>query len=112
MLGAMNYVVLLVYRVVCMDAIVTELSVPVSVERQPGNDTVHFSSESARNTFSCNTDDKVTYLVDDSRCVSNQELLNGNHSCNINSILYNILNIMCMHDCNNNYDSTGSNSYI
>jgi hemin uptake protein HemP len=93
-LGAMN-IVLLVYRVVCMDA--TDLLVPVSIERQLGNDTVHFSSARGVISESCDTDDKDTYLVDDRRCVSNQELLNGNHSCIINYTL----NIMCMHDCNN-----------
>ncbi len=87
MLGAMN-LVLLVYRIVCMDATELTLVVPVLVERQLGNDTVHFSSESARNIMSCDTDDKVTYLVDDRRCVSNQELLNGNHFCiNVTSII-------------------------
>ena len=82
--GAMN-LILLVYRarVVFMDA--TELVVPVLVERQLGNDTVHFSS--ARSVISCNTDDKVTYLVDDRRCVSNEELLNGNYSCIIISLM-------------------------
>ena len=70
--------VLLVYRVVCMDVIDHE-PVAVLVERQVGNDTVHFSS--AHNVVSCITDDKVTYLVDDKMCVSNQELLKGNHYC-------------------------------
>ena len=79
MFGAMN-LILSVYRtrVVCMDGTETELAVPVLVERQLGNDTVHFSS--ARNVKSCNTDNKFTYLVDDRICVSNEELLNGNHS--------------------------------
>lgn len=72
--------VLLVYRVVCMDVIDHEL-VAVLVERQVGNDTVHFSS--AYNVVSCITDDKVTYLVDDKMCVSNQELLKGNHYCTL-----------------------------
>ena len=78
MFGAMTLNILLVYRarVVCMDA--TESAVPVLVERQLGNDTVHFSS--ALNVKSCNTDNKFTYLVDDRICVSNEELLNGNHS--------------------------------
>ena len=79
-LEAMNFM-LLVYRVVGMD----ELA-PVLVERQLGNDTVYFSS--ARNIISCNFDGKVTYLVDDKKCVSNQELLNGNHSLHIHIIAY------------------------
>ena len=69
---AINFI-LFTCRIVCTDELV-----PVIVNRQLGNDTVHFSS--AHNTISCNTDDKVTYLVDEKKCVSNQELLNGNHS--------------------------------
>ena len=62
----------LVSSIVCID---DEL-VPLMVERQLRNDTVYFSSRHN----SCIADGKVTYLVDDMKCVSNQELLNGNHS--------------------------------
>ena len=72
-LEAMNFI-LLVYRIAGMDELI-----PLLVERQLGNDTVYFSSAHT-NVISCNTDYKVTYLVDDKKCVSNQELLNGNHS--------------------------------
>lgn len=48
--------------------------VPLMIERQLRNDTVYFSS----GCNSCTVDGKVTYLVDDKKCVSNQELLNGN----------------------------------
>lgn len=85
-LEVMNFI-LLVYRAVCIDQLVAVL-----VERQLGNDTVHFSS--AHNVISCNTDDKVTYLVDDKKCVSNQELLNGNHSLHLSMHKNDVV-----HDC-------------
>ena len=59
----------------------TDELVPVLVERQLGNDTAYFTS--ANNVITCNNDDKVTYLVDDKMCVSNQELLKGNHYCTL-----------------------------
>ena len=62
----------LVSTIVCIDELV-----PVSIERQLRRDIVYFKS--GRNE-SCNIDDKATYLVEEKKCVSNQKLLNGNHS--------------------------------
>ena len=69
-LETMNFI-LLVSRIVYMDELV-----PLSVKRQLGQDTVYFKS----GHNSCNIDDKATYLVEEKKCVSNQKLLNGNHS--------------------------------
>ena len=62
--------ILLIHRIVCINELV-----PALVKRQLGNDTINFNS--AHDVISCDTDDKVTYLVDDKMCVSNQELFKG-----------------------------------
>ena len=36
-----------------------------------------------RSTVACHDNGLLTYLVDDSRCVNNQELLNGNNSVTV-----------------------------
>ena len=62
-------------RLVCMDELES-----VIIERQLRNDTVYLKNLLCQSDVTlCNVDDKVTYLVDDKECVSNQELLSGNY---------------------------------
>ena len=52
----------------------SEIEIPENITRRSSNDIVYFRSGYHE---SCNLDDNFTYIVDERRCESNQELING-----------------------------------
>ena len=74
---------LLVVVIVCSSSVLSEqdvgLSVPVSVSRRPSSDVYFYKNASTLGYF-CDNENfiNVTYLVSETRCVTNEDLFSGN----------------------------------
>ena len=74
---------LLVVVIVCSSSVLSEQdvgpSIPVSVSRRPNSDVYFYKNDSTLGTF-CDNENfiNVTYLVSETRCVTNEDLFSGN----------------------------------
>lgn len=71
-------VIVLSVHVVSMSSPVSKAQIPEWIQRRQSNDFYNYSNSSGSKPFVC--DDKnisITYLVDEKRCVANQEVLFG-----------------------------------